>query len=92
MEKTKKDYVETLQIGSRIAFKIFAKDAKLISGDVIKIGNDKIEVETKNGKKYFVPKENIAWVNTNGRWPKGILECLKGIPDSECIEHEERVH
>ena len=53
------------------------KSAKVISNDE-EIVNDIIEVETKMGKKYKINKEDILWVKTGQRWPKGVYHLLIG--------------
>lgn len=81
----REDYVAGLKKGDLIAFKTSSLEAKMYSGKVTKIGRSKVEVETKNGKKYFINKENICWVNMGGKWPSHIMQALKGI---DVIEEE----
>lgn len=91
----REDYVNNIKEGDLIAFKFNALEAKLYSGKITKIGNSRIEVETKNGKKFFVDKENIQWVNTTGRWPNHIIQGLKGVDleaANKSINHEDKVH
>lgn len=70
-------YIDNIVVGSLIAFKLAHDDQKLISGKVTSIKNDSFGVQTKNGTQYEVTKDNIAWVNTNGRWPKGVMDAFK---------------
>lgn len=74
MSKTRDEYLENLEVGLLIAFK---NDGKMISAKVIEIHDDQVKVETKNGSMYFVKKENIAWIKTGKRWPKGIFNALR---------------
>ena len=37
-----------------------------------------IKCETQYGKEFLIPFENIRWVKTGSRWPKGIYNELKG--------------
>ena len=76
---SREDYISNIKKGDLVAFKTSSLEAKMYSGKITKIGTTKVEVETKNGKKYFVSKENIYWVNTNGKWPSYIMQALKGI-------------
>jgi len=85
-QDSKQKYIMTLEIGALVAFKLYSNDAKMFSGKILRISKEKVEIETKNGKKYFVDKDNITWVNTSGRWPKYIMVGLKGIGD----ERDER--
>lgn len=89
------DYVKNVKEGDLIAFKFNSLEAKMYSGKITKLGNTRIEVETKNGKKFFVDRENIQWVNTTGRWPSHIIQALKGIDadtDGKLYGHDEKVH
>lgn len=82
----RQSYIDELEIGSLVAFKLYANDAKMYSGKITKLGNTKAEVCTKNGKRYFIEKKNIYWVNTNGRWPAFVMSAFRGvdlIPEKE---------
>lgn len=84
---SRNDYINALEVNSLIAFKLDKLEAKMYSGKVTKIGKTKVEVETKNGRKFFVNKDDIHWVNTTGKWPAHIMQALKGID----MEEEEPV-
>ena len=89
------DYINNVKEGDLIAFKFNSLEAKMYSGKITKLGESKVEVQTKNGKKFFVEKENIQWINTTGRWPAHIMQALKGIDmnsDNRNINQEEEVH
>lgn len=75
----RQSYIDKLEIGSLVAFKLYANDAKMYSGKITKLGNTKAEVCTKNGKRYFIEKKNIYWVNTNGRWPAFVMSAFRGV-------------
>ena len=88
------DYVNNVKEGDLIAFKFNSFEAKMYSGKITKLGNTRIEVETKNGKKFFVDKDNIQWVNTTGRWPSHIIQALKGVDidiEDKLYGHEDKV-
>ena len=82
---SKAEYIDNIEKGSLVAFRLYPKDAKNFSGKITKIGKTHVEIETKNGKRFFVDKNNITWVNTNGRWPKHIILALRGI-EEEVVE------
>ena len=46
--------------------------------------NRKLKLETKYGASFIVPFDDVIWVRTNKRWPKGVYQLLKGI-ESEVI-------
>lgn len=71
--KSKKDYIENIEVGVLIAFKI---QDRMVSAKVIQVNENDVKVETKNGSIYFVGKESIAWVKTGNRWPAGIYNAL----------------
>lgn len=81
----REDYIDNLHLGDLVAFKLYEKEAKMYSGKISKLGKTKAEIETKNGKKYFVEKKNIRWVNITGKWPAHVMQALKGID----VEEEE---
>ena len=81
-------YIDDLKINDLVAFRLYENDAKNFSGKIIKMGVENVEIQTKNGRKFFVNKKNITWINTNGRWPKHIILALRGI-DNERVEVKE---
>ena len=87
------DYINNVKEGDLIAFKFDMLEAKMYSGKITKIGESKVEVQTKNGKKFFVEKDNIQWINTTGRWPAHIMQALKGIDVVDRnIDQEDKMH
>lgn len=89
------DYVNNVKEGDLIAFKFDALEAKMYSGKITKLGESKVEVQTKNGKKFFVERTNIQWINNTGRWPNHIIQALKGIDnvvDDKYIDQADKVH
>lgn len=71
---SKEHYIANLQPGTLIAFKV---RERAISGKVIQCGS-RILVETKNGNRFSIVREEILWVKTGLRWPKYIYNLLKG--------------
>lgn len=71
-------YIEQAEIGTMVAFVLpngKVKSAKLINRSV---KNRKIKVETSYGKQFVVSYDDIVWVRTNDRWPRGVYNMLKG--------------
>ena len=87
------EFVGRIKVGDLIAFKLLANTEKLISGKVkvvnVRKESTDYEVETKNGTSYRVPRQNISWVNTGGRWPKGVIEAFRLRLDDEQFSSEE---
>lgn len=79
VNKTKKDYVDNIQIGNIIAFKV---GEDMYSGKVIDIsiyseGVFQYTVKTKNGSVYFPSVDDITWIKNGSHWPVGIYNALK---------------
>ena len=71
-------YIEQAEIGTMVAFMLpngKVKSAKLINRSV---KNRKIKVETSYGKQFVVSYDDVVWVRTNDRWPRGVYNMLKG--------------
>ena len=96
--KKHNEFIENLKVGDLIAFRMYENDAKMYSGKVTRIGETRIEVQTKNGQKHFVDKVLVQWVNNIVFWPKFVMCAFKGIDiveedegrvNEESIENEE---
>ena len=74
ISKTKGDYINNIEVGVLIAFKV---QDRMVSAKVIQVNENDVKVETKNGSIYFVGKESIAGVKTGSRWPSGIYNALR---------------
>lgn len=72
-------YLDTADIGCLVAFKI--ETGKVKSAKIVKRSTSgrKLKVETAYGMEYIVPYDNVLWVKTGTRWPKGVYMLLKGI-------------
>lgn len=76
-------YIEQAEIGTMVAFMLpngKVKSAKLINRSV---KNRKIKVETSYGKQFVVSYDDVVWVRTNDRWPRGVYNMLKGNVTTE---------
>ena len=80
----KVQYLDTAEIGTLVAFafKGGAKSAKIINRST---KDRKLEVETEYGAKLTIDYDDVLWIKTGTRWPKGIYNLLKGY-DSEIEE------
>ena len=83
-------YLDSLKLGDLVAFKLYYKNAKMYSGKIVAMGNTRVEVQTKNGKRFFIEKNDIQWVNTNGKWPRFVMNAFKGIDvESDVLEEND---
>lgn len=86
----KKKYVEQANIGTIIAFKL--PSGKVISAAITRKSTKsrKFMVETKYGVEYKISFDDVLWVRTNKRWPKGIYLLFKqNIKKAEVTEDGE---
>lgn len=89
----KLSYIDGAKIGTLVAFK--TDNGKVKSAMIVKRStkNRKFKLETKYGASFIVPFDDILWVKTSKRWPKGVYQLLKGIDESEVTEDgREEVH
>ena len=71
-------YIENANIGTIVAFKLpgmKVKSAKIVRKST---KNRKFKVETSYGMEFVITYDDILWVKTNRRWPKGVYLLLKG--------------
>lgn len=76
-------YIEGAKIGTLVAFKTDTGTVK--SAMIVKRSTKKrkFKLETKYGAQFIVSFDDILWVRTNKRWPKGVYQLLKGISEEE---------
>lgn len=77
----KMSYVEGIEIGTIVAFRL--SNGKVKSAKVVKKStkNRKLKLETDYGAEYIVSYDDIVWVRTGKRWPRGVYNLLKGLVD-----------
>lgn len=82
-EQRRKEYIENVKIGTLVAFKSLT--GKVKSAKVVKRSskNRKLKVETKYGAEFVISYDDVIWVRTNKRWPKGVYQLLKGVTNDE---------
>ena len=82
--ESKMDRVVTAPIGTLIAF-YEPGTTKLNTAKITNRNKSKklIKCETQYGKEFVISFENVVWVKTGSRWPKGIYQVLKGSKVNE---------
>lgn len=77
----KMSYIENIEIGTIIAFRL--SNGKVKSAKVTRKStkNRKLKLETDYGAEYIISFEDVVWVRTGKRWPRGVYKLLKGIGD-----------
>lgn len=75
----KMPYIESAEVGTLVAFRL--PNGKVKSAKIIKKSsrNRRFMLETDYGAQYVVPYEDIVWVRTGKRWPRGVYLLLKGM-------------
>lgn len=78
----KMSYIENIDIGTIVAFRL--SNGKVKSAKVTRKStkNRKLKLETDYGAEYIVSYNDIVWVRTGKRWPKGVYKLLKGQVDA----------
>lgn len=79
-QRTTQDYVNDVSPGTVVAFRVTLGGKKrVLSAKVnVKCASGHLLVETKNGSKYRVGPDDVVWVKTGARWPRWVLDLLKG--------------
>lgn len=70
-------YLENIECGTIVAFN--TNEGKVISAKVIKksLSRKKLMVETSYGQQHTISWEDVIWVKTGKRWPKGIYNMFQ---------------
>ena len=78
----KMSYIENIDIGTIVAFRL--SNGKVKSAKVTRKStkNRKLKLETDYGAEYIVSYDDIIWVRTGKRWPRGVYKLLKGQVDA----------
>lgn len=79
--KQKMPYIENIESGTIVAFRL--SNGKVKSAKVVRKStkNRKLKLETDYGAEYIVSYDDIVWVRTGKRWPRGVFKLLKGLVD-----------
>lgn len=83
-------YVENAEVGTIVAFKL--PDGRVKSAKIERRSTSrrKLKLVTQYGAEFVVPYEDIIWVRTTKRWPKGVYNLLKGkVAENENRSKEE---
>lgn len=75
-------YIENINIGTIVAFRLSngkVKSAKVTNKST---KNRKLKLETEYGAEYIISYNDVIWVRTGKRWPRGVYTLLKGQVDA----------
>ena len=78
----KMSYIENIDIGTIVAFRL--SNGKVKSAKVTRKStkNRKLKLETDYGAEYIISYDDVIWVRTGKRWPRGVYKLLKGQVDA----------
>jgi len=79
----RKEYIESAQIGTIVAYR--TENGKVKSAKIINRSTSKrrFKVETKYGAQSVISFDDVVWVKTGTRWPKGVYNLMKGIGEED---------
>lgn len=85
----KMSYIENVKVGTIVAFRL--SNGRVKSAKVTKKStkNRRLRLETSYGAEYIASYDDIVWVRTGKRWPRGVYNLLKGIVDDGCKGKEQ---
>lgn len=78
----KMSYIENIDIGTIVAFRLSNGRVKSAKVTRKSTKNRKLKLETDYGAEYIVSYDDIVWVRTGKRWPRGVYKLLKGQVDA----------
>ena len=86
--KQKMPYIENIEIGTLVAFRLSSGKVKSAKVTRKSTKNRKLKLETDYGAEYIVSYDDIVWVRTGKRWPRGVYKLLKGLVDENGKEEQ----
>lgn len=83
IDENKLSYIEKAVPGTIVAFRL--PEGKVKSAKIAKKSskNRRFKLETSYGAEYIVSYDDIVWVKTNKRWPRGVYNLLRGATNEE---------
>lgn len=78
----KMSYIENIDIGTIVAFRLSSGKVKSAKVTRKSTKNRKLKLETDYGAEYIVSYDDVIWVRTGKRWPRGVYKLLKGQVDA----------
>lgn len=82
----KMPYIEAAKVDTLVAFRL--PNGKVKSAKIIKksTAGRKFMVETDYGAQYVIKYEDVVWVRSGKRWPRGVYKLLKGLVEDGAAE------
>ncbi len=84
----KMPYIENAEIGALVAFRL--SNGKVKSAKIAKKSSAKrkLKLETEYGATYIVSYDDVVWIRTGNRWPRGVYKLLKGLGENNVKEEQ----
>lgn len=79
----KRKRLDNLTLGMLVAFR--CPNGKVKSAKVEKKSSEmkKLYVQTAYGEDHVIDYDDVLWIRTGSKWPKGVYQLLKGIKEDE---------
>lgn len=71
-------YLENIKVGTLVAFKESNVRMNTAAVQNVSFKRRQLKLVTQYGKEYIVSFDDVVWVRTTKRWPKFIMDILKG--------------
>ena len=71
-------YLENIKVGTLVAFKESNVRMNTAAVQNVSFKRRQLKLVTQYGKEYIVSFDDVVWVRTTKRWPKFIMDVLKG--------------
>lgn len=79
-----KKYLENINVGTLVAFKEPSGRMNTAAVQNISFKRSKLKLATQYGKEFIVSFDDVIWVRTTKRWPRFVLDILKGQQKGGC--------
>lgn len=86
MDDRKLSYIKTAKKGTLLAFRVSDTKAKSAKVTMNRVEEKMLEVETSYGVRYAIAYDEVLWVKTGARWPKGVMKMFHGIKEDEGVQ------
>lgn len=73
------DYIENVSVGTLVAFKLHNGKVKSAKVERKSTKRRALKVVTEYGAEYIIGFDDVLWVRTGKRWPRGVYNLLKGV-------------
>lgn len=73
------NYIENVSTGTLVAFRLHNGKVKSAKVERKSTKRRALKVVTEYGAEYIIGFDDVLWVRTGKRWPRGVYNLLKGV-------------